>query len=55
MKNKINFPLTGTVSNNSRVEAVFKSWKIVLNETDPETGLAPVIFRHNNSTQVSSY
>ena len=50
MKSKINFPLTGTVSNRSRVEAVFKSWKIVLNETDPETGLAPVIFRHNNST-----
>ncbi|MBJ3764580.1 hypothetical protein ILP92_17735 [Maribius pontilimi] len=53
IKSKINFPLTGTVPSRSPVEAIFRSWKIVLNETDPETGLAPVIFRHNNSTQIS--
>ena len=52
MKNKVNFPLTGTVSNRSPIEAIFKSWKIVLNENDPETGLAPVIFRRP-SKQVS--
>jgi hypothetical protein len=46
MKSKINCPLTGTVSNRAPIEAVFRSWKIVLNEIDPETGLAPVIFRH---------
>ena len=46
MKSKMNCPLTGTVSDRSPIEAVFRSWKIVLNENDPETGLAPVIFRH---------
>ena len=46
MKTKVNCPLTGTISNRAAIEAVFRSWKIVLNEIDPETGLAPVIFRH---------
>jgi hypothetical protein len=47
MMRKLNFPLTGTVSDRSPIEAIFRSWKIVLNENDPETGLAPVIFRHS--------
>ena len=47
MRNKINCPLAGTKPDRSPIEAVFRSWKIVLNENDPETGLAPVIFRHS--------
>lgn len=47
MRNKINCPLTGTKPDRSPIEAVFRSWKIVLNENDPETGLAPEIFRHS--------
>lgn len=50
MQSKVNCPLTGTVSNRSVIEAVFRSWKIVLNAVDPETGLAPVIFRHTKKT-----
>jgi len=46
MKSKVNCPLTGTKPDRSPIEAVFRSWKIVLNENDPETGLAPVIFHH---------
>lgn len=46
IKNKITFSLTGAVSNRSAIQAVFRSWKIVLNEVDPGTGLAPTIFRH---------
>tara|TARA_R110002110_G_scaffold401181_1_gene617936 strand:- start:432 stop:941 length:510 start_codon:yes stop_codon:yes gene_type:complete len=53
MKNKINCPLTGTKPDRSPIEAIFRSWKIVLNENDPETGLAPVIFRHHPTKQVS--
>lgn len=47
IKTKLNYPLTGTVSSRSAITAVFRSWKVVLNEIDPETGLAPVIFRHS--------
>lgn len=47
MKNKVDCPLIGTKPDRSRIEAVFRSWKIVLNENDPESGLAPVIFRHS--------
>jgi hypothetical protein len=45
IKTKECYPLTGTVSNRSNIEAVFRSWKIVLNKNDPVTGPTPVIFR----------
>ncbi len=52
MKNKVECPLTGAKPDRSPIEAIFRSWKIVLNEKDPETGLAPVIFRHAPSKKV---
>lgn len=46
----VNSPLTGPLPDGAVVEAIFKSWKITLNVTDPETGLAPVIVRRNASS-----
>lgn len=46
----INCPLTGTPTKGAVVEAIFKSWKITLNVSDPETGLAPVIVRRTEDS-----